>query len=135
MDVALEKDNLAIACEIAVSSTPEKELGNVQKCLAAGFDHVVSVSSDNKTLRKAKELVSAKLSEQEIRRVQFLTPEDLFSFVETLEAEAAGAETKVRGYKVKVKYRPVGEDEKKSKRQAISQVIVQALKRFKGSDK
>src|SRR5207249_3935344 len=65
VDVALEKDNLAIACEIAVSSTPEKELGNVQKCLAAGFDHVVSVSSDNKTLRKAKELVSAKLSEQE----------------------------------------------------------------------
>jgi hypothetical protein len=135
VDVALEKGDQTVACEISVMSTPEQELGNIQKCLAAGFEHVVMVSSDKKTLSKGRELASSRLNADEIKRVQFLTPEDLFSFIDSLEAETLTKEEAVRGYKVKVQYRPVGEDEKQTRKQAISQVVLGALKRLRGGKK
>ena len=132
VDVALEKNSHSIACEISVASTPEQELGNIRKCLAAGFAFIAVVSSERKTLNKAKEFVLPTLSEDEATRVQFLTPEELFEFIETLEATAAGKEETVRGYKVKVQYQPLGEAEKSSRKQAVSQVILGAIKRLKG---
>jgi len=131
VDVALEKDARSIACEISVSSTVEQEVGNIQKCLAAGFEQVILISSDKKTLSRANETLSAALNQEERARILFHTPEELFSFLEGLEAEQAGVEEKVRGYKVKVKFQSVSEAEKKTRKQAISQTILQALKRMK----
>ena len=37
VDVALEKHERSIACEISVTSTEDYELSNLQKCLAGGF--------------------------------------------------------------------------------------------------
>lgn len=132
VDVALEKNSHSIACEISVASTPEQELGNIRKCLAAGFAFIAVISSERKTLNKVKEFVLPTLSGDEVTRVQFLTPEELFAFIETLEATAAGKEETVRGYKVKVQYQPLGEAEKSSRKQAVSQVILGAIKRLKG---
>jgi len=64
-----------------------------------------------------------------------LTTEEFFAFVDTLEAHAAGRVETVRGYKVKVDYQAVGEGEQKARKQAISQVILGALKKLKGSRK
>ncbi|MBI4472270.1 MAG: hypothetical protein HY646_06350 [Acidobacteria bacterium] len=38
----------------------------------------------------------------------------------------------VKGYKVKIKYRNVEEQDGKAKKQVVSQVILQALKRLRG---
>lgn len=46
-------------------------------------------------------------------------------------ALATSKEERVKGYKVKVQYQLVEEGEKKAKREAITQVIVQALHRLK----
>ena len=51
-----------------------------------------------------------------------------------MEKEAAGKaskEERVKGYKVKVKFQPVAEEEKRTKREAFTQVIVQALRRLR----
>jgi hypothetical protein len=133
VDVALEKDGYAIACEISVSTDVEHELGNIQKCLAAGFDQVLLICSDRKMLTKAKEAVALALGEEKALRVQLLSPEELFPFLEAIEAKDAGREETVRGYKVKVQYQAVSEKEKSSRKQAIAQTIHQALKRMKGS--
>ena len=71
---------------------------------------------------------------QDLQRIQFLCPEELGSFFEGLGARAAGSETVVRGYKVKVGYKAVSESEKKARKQAISQTILNALKRLKNPD-
>jgi predicted DNA-binding transcriptional regulator AlpA len=92
VDVALEKEGRSIACEISVSTTVEHEVGNVQKCLAAGFDHIILISSDSKVLSKASKAISAALREQEFKRVRFVTPERLFSIIEMLEAKIPGRE-------------------------------------------
>src|SRR5439155_11091472 len=52
IDVALEKNGRLIACEIAVSTTSGWELGNIQKCLAAGFEIVLVISPEKKNLTK-----------------------------------------------------------------------------------
>ena len=57
VDVALEKDGRAIACEISVSTTAEWELGNIQKCLASGFEKVFLLSQEKKSLANAHELI------------------------------------------------------------------------------
>jgi len=46
-------------------------------------------------------------------------------------ATLAGKEERVKGYKVKVQYKPVEEEEKKVKREEIAQVILQSLRRQK----
>lgn len=132
VDVALEKGELRIACEISVGSSAEQEHGNVQKCLAAGFAHVAIISPGRKTLGKAREIITARLDEGLMPHVRFVTPEELFAFLEELDAHAAATDETVRGYKVKVRYQPVDEAEKATKKQAISTVILKALRRLKG---
>jgi len=131
VDLAIEKGARSTACEISVTSTPEQELGNIQKCLAAGFETVAVVALDKKNLNRIKDLVSSNLEERTFSQVRFFLPEELFTFLEEMEAEAAGGERTVRGYKVKVKYRPLEEQEKNTRREAISQVILRALKRLR----
>lgn len=91
VDVALERGGKRIACEIAVNSTTSHELDNVQKCLAAGFDQVMAVSSDGKALDELAKAARAALSREQLRRVKFLAPERLFAYLGAQEAgEAAG---------------------------------------------
>ncbi len=132
VDVALRKGDQAVACEISVTTTPDHELGNIQKCLAAGFGHVVFVSSEKKTLNKVRQQAAVEVSESELQRVRFGTPDEAFEILEGIEAEAAGVAGTVRGYAVKVKYKAVDHEEKSAKRQAVSGVIARALKRMKG---
>lgn len=54
IDVVLERDDLAIACEISVSTRPNHEIDNLTKCLASGFDRAVLICSDQKTLAAAR---------------------------------------------------------------------------------
>ena len=134
VDVSLEKGGRKIACEISVTSGAEQELGNVQKCLAAGYDQVILLSSERKALSKIREFVAARIDEETLRKVLFLPSEEFVDYLDQVEAGAASKEQTVRGYKVKVGYRPVGEKEKQTRRKAVYQVFRQALNRLKGSD-
>jgi predicted DNA-binding transcriptional regulator AlpA len=87
VDVALSRGEHSIACEISVSTSPEHELENVQKCLAAGFEHVILISSEKNVLTAVKHGALAALSPEQFKQVRFLTPEQVFSFVETLEVK------------------------------------------------
>jgi hypothetical protein len=131
VDVALERDGIRIACEISVTTSVDHELGNIEKCLAADFTHVVFIASEKKVLTKAKKVIGGALSEASFERVQFFAPEDFFLFLEELDAQAASREETVRGYKVTVKYRAIPEADRYARKQAISKTILQALKRLK----
>lgn len=132
VDVTLEREGFSLAVEISVTTGIEHEIGNVQKCLAAGFDLVVLIVSEKKALTRARKEVGAAVSEPDRARVQVLSPEELVSLLDALEAERNGSEQTVAGYRVKVKYTPVEEGEAERKRQSIGDVIGKALKRFRG---
>jgi len=132
IDVSLERDGKKIACEISVTSTPEQELSNIEKCLLAGYEKVVLCSADGRNLKKISDFVSDKLSKNDLTKVLFLQPDEFLFFLEGEAAKKTVKEERVKGYKVKVQYQPVEETEKKNKKEAVAQVIIGALKRMKG---
>jgi len=115
-----------------VTTSGEHELGNIQKCIAAGFERIVICSPNRKTLDRIEELTEAALTETETSRLSFLTPDGLWLYWETLEAEPVTTETTVRGYKVKVKYKALKEEEVEARKKAIAQTVLNGLRRLKG---
>lgn len=131
VDVSLEKGGKKIACEISVTSTPEQELSNIEKCLAAGYEKVVLCSADARNLNRIKNFVLGKLSEIDSGKVLFFQPDELLFFLEGETAKETVKEERVKGYKVKVQYQPVKDAEKRTKKEAVAQVIIGAMKRMK----
>ena len=131
VDVSLEQNGRKIACEISVTSTCEQELLNIEKCLRAGYERVILCSPERKTLDKVRVLVSQKIKESDQEKVLFFKPEEVFSYLEKEAALEAEKEERVKGYRVKVRYKPVEEEEKKTKREAVAKVILQAMRRLR----
>lgn len=135
VDVGLERNGKKIACEISLTSTGEQELSNIEKCLKADYDEVILCSPEKKTLGKVEKLTAQKLKESEQQKALFFQPEELFFQLEEQAAGEASKEERVKGYKVKVEFQPVAEAEKRTKREAVAQVIFQALRRLKKGKK
>jgi len=131
VDVSLEKDSRSIACEISVSSTVELELGNIQKCLAAGYERVIAISPDRKFLGQLRKTAESDLAKDTRDKVLFMSPDEFVAWLEGQEAQAAAKTETVRGYRVKVQYTPLAEREKETKKQAISEVVLRAMRRLK----
>src|SRR5579863_29282 len=129
VDVALRREGHALACEISVTTGAEHETGNVEKCLAAGFDEVVLLSLHRGTLGKVRQAVEAKVPAQDRGRLHFMSPEEFFTFLDA--PEPAAKETTVGGYKVKVKYRPAEGEAAARKSKAVSDILLKSLKRMK----
>jgi hypothetical protein len=131
VDVSLERNGKKIACEISISSTDDQELKNIEKCLAAGYEKVVVCSPEKKTLENIKSLVSSNISESDRSKIFYFQPEELLLFFEEETAAELTREERVKGYRVKVQYQAASDEEKKVKREAVANVIIQALKRMK----
>jgi hypothetical protein len=129
VDVALRREGHTLACEISVTTGAEHETGNVEKCLAAGFDEVVLLSLHRGTLGKVRQAVEGKVPEQDRSRLHFMSPEEFFTFLDA--PEPAAKETTVGGYKVKVKYRPAEGEAATRKSKAVSEILLKSLKKMK----
>jgi hypothetical protein len=81
IDVALERDGLSIACEISVTTRVDHEIGNLAKCLAAGFGYALLIAPDEETARRARDLWGATDSE----RIGFLVPNSLVGFLDKFQ--------------------------------------------------
>ncbi len=93
VDVVLEKRGRSpIACEISVTTSPEHELANAQKCLAAGFEHVFLVAPDKEVLNRVRSRAASVLNPNQMKNVQFVLPEQVFASVSVLESRAAPAD-------------------------------------------
>jgi excisionase family DNA binding protein len=87
VDVVLERRGCApIACEISVTTSPEHELANAQKCFAAGYDHVFLVAPDKEVLSRVRARAATVLGPDQMKRIQFVLPEQVFASVSVLES-------------------------------------------------
>lgn len=132
VDVSLEKGKRRIACEISVTTSDEHEMENIQKCLAAGYQVVVAISSDAKVVRKLKATAESTLQASTLERVRFLQPDGFIAYLDESAAAEATREETVRGYRVRVEYHSLPEADAKTRKQVISQVLMQGTKRMKG---
>jgi hypothetical protein len=129
VDVALEKEGLSIAIEISVTTSPDQELGNIRKCLAEPFNHVCWISTEAKKVISVTKLVESSLGESERSRLRLCAVEELFAFIEQIEAQRTSTTENVRGYRVKVNYAASGQEDKSARRKTVAQVIARAMKR------
>lgn len=126
VDVGLARDGQKVAFEISVTSTPDQELKNIEKCLASGYARVVLCAPEKKSLKKIQTLTTAALTASDQEKVVFMEPDALALFFETEAAGRANSEARMKGYKVKVNYQPMAEADKTTKRQALARVFVQS---------
>lgn len=128
VDIHLERNSRKIACEVCVTTTQEWELQNIQKCITAGYDTVVSISTDKKVLENIKKYVGQSISTELQKKILFYDPETFFSFLDAEIAKEGTIETRMKGYRINVKYNPVSEKEAKSKQDQILKAITNSKK-------
>jgi hypothetical protein len=131
VDVALRKGARSVACEICVTTSPEHEAQNIQKCLVAGFGRVLAVSPEKRSLSQIKALVAASLRSDQSAKVSYCAPDELFDMLEAIEADSMTSESMVRGYQVKVRLKHGRPNEREAKRGTVAVVIARALKRLR----
>lgn len=131
VDVGLERDGEKIACEISVTSTGAQELGNIEKCLAAGYQEVIACSPDARTLERIQKLATKEIPVPDRSRIFFLKPEDLMAHLEKKGAARNDEARTVKGYRVRVSYQPGAGQDQQNKRAAVAKVIAGAMQRMK----
>ncbi len=132
VDVALRRDDFSIACEISVTSTVAQEVGNVEKCLAAGFHEVAMLSLKRPRLQKIEAALKAKLPPSDLARVHFLSPEELFAL---LSMRPRVTESVVGGYKVRVRHVAVDPDEATARYRALTEAVAKNVRRMASEKK
>ncbi len=126
IDVALYRGEAKIACEISVTTPLEYEVGNVEKCLAAGFGKVAVISLKKSRLAKLDKLLAGALPSENLRKVHFFTPDELLSWLDGLPVEEESGT--VGGYRVKVRYQ--APQDAKSKR--VAEILAKSARRLEG---
>lgn len=132
VDVSLEREDKKIAVEISVTTNKEHEFNNIKKCIEADYDNVVLCSVDKKHLQTIQKYVKDNLEEENFSKVLFFQPEELFSYIDDNTSQPKTKQDKrVKGYRIKVNYKEVSEEQKEAKEKAVTDVILKAIKRMK----
>ncbi|HUR44740.1 MAG TPA: helix-turn-helix domain-containing protein [Candidatus Saccharimonadales bacterium] len=93
IDVVLEKPGYQpIACEVSVTTTPEHEIRNAEKCIAAGFERIFLIAPDKDTLTRVRARAAAILPASAMKKVQLVLIEEIFSSISVLEARGTPVE-------------------------------------------
>lgn len=129
VDVVLQKGERRIACEIAVTTPVDHEIANLQKCLAAGFESVIVLSPEAKTVKAIERRARREIPEQSLQDVHFLTPEDALQFLDSVDSSTAETTSSIRGFRVKVRHRP--STAMGGKRQAVAKIVAKGLNRLR----
>lgn len=136
VDVAMEREGFSLACEITITTTIEHELGNLEKCLEAGFTLVAAVSTDNSRLAELASLVDARVPPNLRERIRFLSPDEVIVLLQSEAIRLAAnseppkpSETVRRGYKVRRTYVSQNVEEAKASEQNAMKAIADALQK------
>lgn len=129
VDVSLVRGERRIACEISVTTGRDHELGNIEKCLAAGYTEIVLVGSNERHIKSLTKFIDENLEESERGKVRYAVPESLIDYLDSLGEPPLPAEQMVRGYKVRTVQQVVAPEEATARRQAIAEVLARSLKR------
>lgn len=131
VDVLLTKESKTIAVEICVTTDADWEMHNIEKCIAANYDTVISLCGDPKQLEKIRKKCIEGIPELEKRQVHFFTPDALFAFLDAAGKDEVSQEQIIKGYRVNVTYDLVTQEEMDRKRASVAQVVMNSLRKQK----
>lgn len=125
VDVSLTREGVKVACEISVTTGRDYELGNIEKCLAAGYDRILFVSADQRHVKAMEKLAVGQFEDDERAKMHFVGPEEGLALLDGWTGAAVA--TTVRGYKVKTTRAVVDPEEAVRRRSAVAGVIARSL--------
>ncbi len=131
VDVSLERNGRKIACEIGVTTSKVWETHNVEKCLNAGYEIVVAVPVDKQAVEIMQKQVNEKIPAKFQSQVFVLEADELFHYLDNEIAKEASTEKRIKGYRVKVEYNAVSEDIMKQKKESITKLVSDSIKKDK----
>jgi len=132
VDLYLERGDQQFACEILFSTTVDHEIGNILKCLRAGFKNVVVICVDEHRLTKIAAAVAGSLGEQAVPLVNYFQPDPFIAHPKALagpHVETPSRPDKRRGYTVKRSRPNLSPEEEKRREEAAIRSIAEAMRR------
>ena len=125
VDVSLAKGDDKIACEIAITTPPDKEIENIKKCFAAGYEIVWVVAPEHKHLNAIRDLAEDTFPERQLSMIVFMRPEDIPAAFSNRPSPPM--ESTVRGYRVRVKRVGGSFDETQAKRATVAEILAKSV--------
>lgn len=133
VDLALERSASRIGVEITITTTIDHEIGNVTKCLQAGFPMVVLLAISEYRLTQLKEAVMAALGPENASRVSFFLPDAFISWLTAQSAPPAEVKTnepvKRLGYTVKRSVSKISIEQRKQNEEAAIRSIAETMQK------
>ena len=131
VDLHLERPGQTFACEISITTTIDHEVGNVAKCLKAGFPNVVVICVDGERLKKIEAAITGSLGSDLAVRVIYSQPDDFIARLQALPSQVPKAPETRRGYKIKHSVGDLSEEEQSQREKAAIQSITEAMRKKK----
>jgi len=106
VDFVLSRTGQTLACELSVTQTIDYEVGNVAKCIAAGFKQIVMIAVSEAKLRNLETAIRNSLGAESAAFVSFFLPDAFLAYLRKLPPpKPVGPEVKkVLGYNKKTTY-------------------------------
>jgi hypothetical protein len=131
------RSDISIACEIAVSTTIDHEVGNVAKCIKASFPHIAVLAVNEDRLAKIAAAVTASLGAEATARVGYFLPDAFLAWLKALPPPAppnqptapAPVTTTVRSWKVRANYPQLTPEEAKAREDAAIKMLAESMKK------
>jgi len=131
VDVLLEHGDIRIACEVSVTTGADWEMHNIQKCLSAGYTHIVSCVAEAKSSVIIERKIESTFTKEERKKIKVLQVESLITYLDTLVTGEMKHESTIKGYRVTVSHNATSGEAQKQKKDAVARVVGEALKRKK----
>jgi hypothetical protein len=127
VDAVLTRGELRLAFEISVTTTKDHELGNIEKCLALPFAHVVLLAHHKRHQTSLQRFIAEALEATDRSRVSFLLPEDVPGFLDGYNVAEAPRERTVKGYTVRSRVKEADAAEAMARRKAVAAVVARSI--------
>jgi hypothetical protein len=133
IDVVLRRGERFVACEICVRNALDYEVGNVRKCLEAGFRQVVVVCPNRTKLGHVQEAIAAALPAEQASMVTCQLPDEflrkLFDWAGDDPEGGAAERGKRRKQQITLDGGGLGEEERRQQEKSMLQKLAEAMKR------
>ncbi|RZK12948.1 MAG: ATP-binding protein [Flavobacterium sp.] len=129
VDVSLENEIEKIAIEISSTTNIEWELHNIQKCLQAGYNLVISTPSNPKLISSFEQRFREHFSEIDLKKIKVLSTEAVFDFLATKDYPPPLKSKKIKGYTVQVEFDAPPEGKAKEIQETLAKTILNSRKK------
>ncbi|MBI5771965.1 MAG: type IV secretion system DNA-binding domain-containing protein [Verrucomicrobia bacterium] len=133
IDLVLTRDSESIACEVTVTTTIDHEIGNVAKCLKAGFTHVVLIAGTADKAEKLRAAVLASFGATKAAGVSCFLPDPFIDYLRDLpRAQPASAARRSRaGRTVKTSRVALSPEEAKAREADAIKLMAETMRKKK----